>query len=54
MTRHESLVDFILGSCGCADSMAECAAFLDVEKMYELVADNEGEDLFPDLSRKAQ
>ena len=54
MTRRESLIDFILGSCGCADSMAEPATFLDVDKMYELIADNEGEDLFPDLPGEVQ
>ena len=52
--RHESLVDFVLGSGGGADSMAEYSTLLDVEKVYELIADNKGEDFFPDLSRKPQ
>ena len=54
MTRHELLVDLILGSSDCADSMAESATFFRVVKMYELVADNEGEDLFPDFPWKTQ
>ena len=54
VTRHEFLVDFILGSSGCADGMAKSARCLDIEKMYELIADNKGEDLLPDLSWKAQ
>ena len=54
VTRYEFLVDFILGSSGCADGVAESATLSDVQKMDELIADNEGEDRLPDLSWKAQ
>lgn len=54
VTRHESLADFIFGSGGGAEMMAESATLLEVVKVNELVADNKGEDLFPDLSRKPQ
>ena len=54
VTRLKFFIDFILGSSGCADGMAESATLSDVQKMDELIADNEGEDRLPDLSRKAQ
>lgn len=49
---HESIVSFILGGGGRADAMAEDSTCGDVHKMYELMADDEGEDLLSDLTRE--
>ena len=51
---HELFVGFILGRRGRADGMAEGATVVEVMEVYELVTDNEGENLLSDLSRKLQ
>ena len=54
ITSHKLLVDFILGDSDCANGMPELCRVIDVHQMYELMADNEGEDHLPDLPRKLQ
>lgn len=49
---HELLVDVILGDVGRADGMADLPTYPGIQKMYELMAKNEGEDLLSDLARK--
>ena len=56
---HELFMGFILGRGGRADGMAEDAMAVDVtavdaNEVYELAANNKGENLFSDLSRKLQ
>ena len=48
------LVDFILGNGGRADGMIELFTCFEVQKMDELLADNEGEDLLSDLPGKLE
>ena len=51
---HELFVGFILRRGGRADGMAEDATAGDVNEVYELAANNEGENLISDLSRQLQ
>lgn len=51
---QEFFVGFILGGGGRADGMAELSTYREVQKVYEPMADNEGEDLLSDLTRKLQ
>lgn len=54
MTSDKCLyVDFILGDSDCAKGTPEPFRFIDVHEMYELVADNEGEDHLRDFPPEA-
>lgn len=51
---HEFLVGFFLGGDGLADVMADSSMCRIIRNMYELLADDEGEDLLSNLTRKLQ
>ncbi len=51
---HEFLVSFILGGGGRADGVAEFLERREVQEMYELMSDDEREDLLSDLTRELQ
>lgn len=53
MTSDNLLVDFILGDSDCANGTPELFRVIDVHDMYELAADNEGEDHLRDLPPEA-
>ena len=51
---REFLVNFILRGGGRADAMEDSPRYREVKKMYESIANNEGEDLLSDLGWKLQ
>lgn len=53
ITSDKLLVDFILGDSDCANGTLELFRVVDVHEMYELVANNEGEDHLRDLPPEA-